>query len=242
MIISILDEQTKNHINRLIESNNFDYAKSQVDKYLYYDNNILKLSNKNQELSIDFSSNEIANRINPKSKKCSVIQAVEGRSKQKLKVLDATAGLGRDTFTLASRGHLITSIEKDVYIYLLLCDALNRASKIESISHIVKNITLLNLDSCDYILTTKHEFDCIYVDPMFPPRKKSTKVKQGMQMLHEIAFNDESHNILLLKNILETRKANKVIVKRPINAEFLYTKKPSSQLKGKTNRFDIYSL
>ena len=77
---------------------------------------------------------------------------------------------------------------------------------------------------------------------MFPPRRKSAKVKQGMQVLHEIAFNDENYNSLLLKNILETKKAKKVIVKRPIHAELLCNKKPSSQLKGKTNRFDIYSL
>ncbi|MED7788206.1 class I SAM-dependent methyltransferase [Francisella sp. 19X1-34] len=241
MTINTLDQTTINHINKLIE-NSFEYNQSKTDKYLYYDAGILKLSNKTQELFIDFNSNEITSRIDPKSKKCSVVQAVEGRSKEKLKILDTTAGLGRDTFTLAARGHQVTSIEKDIYIYLLLCDALNRAFKTESISHIAENITLLNLDSNQYILDTKHSYDCIYVDPMFPPRRKSAKVKQGMQVLHEIAFNNEDHNTQLLKNILETQKAKKVIVKRPVNAEFLYAKKPSSQLKGKTNRFDIYSL
>ncbi|BCD89943.1 ribosomal RNA small subunit methyltransferase J [Francisella halioticida] len=241
MIISTLDELTKNHINKLTD-NKFEYTKLQANKFLCYDNSILKLSDKNQELFIDFNSNDILNRINPKSKKCSVVQAIEGRSKEKLKILDTTTGLGRDTFTLASRGHQITSIEKDVYIYLLLCDALYRASQIESISHIATNITLINLDSNQYILTTEQLFDCIYVDPMFPPRRKSAKVKQDMQILHKIAFNDENHNTLLLKNILKTQKAKKVIVKRPIYAEFLYNKKPSSQLKGKINRFDIYSL
>ncbi|WP_150468128.1 class I SAM-dependent methyltransferase [Francisella sp. SYW-9] len=241
MTVNTLDQATVEHINWLIE-NNFEYNQSKADKYLYCDAGILRLSNKTQELFIDFNSNEIANRIDPKSKKCSVVQAVEGRSKEKLKILDTTAGLGRDTFTLAARGHQVISIEKDIYIYLLLCDALHRACKTESISHIAQNITLLNLDSNKHILNTEQTYDCIYVDPMFPPRRKSAKVKQAMQVLHEVAFNDEDQNTLLLKNILETQKANKVIVKRPINAEFLYNKKPSSQLKGKTNRFDIYSL
>lgn len=241
MTVNILDQETKNHITKLT-SNSFEYTQSQTEKFLYYDNNILKLANNNQELFIDFNSSEILSRIDPKSKKCSVIQSVEGRSKEKLQILDTTAGLGRDTFTLASRGHIVTSIEKDIYIYLLLCDALHRAANIVSISHIVKNITLLNLDSNEYILNTEQIFDCIYVDPMFPPRKKSAKVKQDMQILHQIAFNNESLNSQLLKNILETKKTKKVIVKRPIHAEFLYDKKPSSQLKGKTNRFDIYSL
>ena len=76
----------------------------------------LTLLNNPHSLSIDFNSQDILSRIDPKSKKCSIVQAVEGRTKDKLKILDATAGLGRDTFTLASRGHSVIAIEKDPYI------------------------------------------------------------------------------------------------------------------------------
>ena len=184
----------------------------------------------------------ILNRIDPKSKKCNVVQAVEGRSKNKLKILDTTAGLGRDTFTLASRGHLILAIEKDPYIYLLLLDALKRAKKDQSLKYIAENITLLHADSSEYILYTSETFDCLYIDPMFPERKKSAKVRQNMQIMHEIAFNDEIINTLILDNAFTSSIAKKIIVKRPVNAECLSAKKSSAQIKGKTNRFDIYSL
>ena len=239
--INVLNSVTADYIRNLALKN-YNYFISKSDKYLYYEDNILKLSNQGKEFYIDFNNNDILNRINPKIKKCNIIQAIEGRCKDKLKVLDTTAGLGTDTFTLAARGHKLIAIEKDPYIFLLLKDALSRTKQIDYLQTIVENINLLNDDSVHYILNINDHYDCIYVDPMFPPRKKSAKVKQNMQLLHQIAFNDEQANNKLLENIFRTKKTKKIIVKRPINSNFLCDKKPSSQLKGKTNRFDIYTL
>ncbi|AIT10330.1 16S rRNA methyltransferase [Candidatus Francisella endociliophora] len=239
--MKIANERTHDYIQNLIEQT-IDYKLSSDDKYLFFDNDSLKLFHNDKTLFIDFNDNDILKRIDPKTKKCSVVQAVEGRSKEKLQILDTTAGLGRDSFTLAARGHHIISIEKDPYIYLLLKDALYRAKQLHSLVDIANRITLLNADSNEYISKTTQIFDCIYIDPMFPPRRKSAKVKQGMQVLHEIAFNNETSNANLLANIIKSQKTKKAVVKRPINSEFLCDKKPSSQLKGKTNRFDIYSL
>lgn len=239
--INLLDKATEKHILNLIIQK-FDFVICKDNKYLFIEENVLKLFHNGKILFIDFNDNETLNRIDPKTKKCNVVQAVEGRSKEKLQILDTTAGLGRDSFTLAARGHNIISIEKDPYIYLLLIDALYRVKQLSNLVDIANRITLLNTDSNNYILETIQIFDCIYIDPMFPPRRKSAKVKQGMQVLHEIAFNDKTSNADLLANIIGSQKTKKAVVKRPINAEFLCDKKPSSQLKGKTNRFDIYSL
>lgn len=213
-----------------------------ANKHLSIIDNKLTLLNNNYQLSIDFNAPDILSRIDPKLKKCSVVKAIEGRTKNKLKILDTTAGLGRDTFTLASRGHLVVAIEKDPYIYLLLLDALERANKAPRLKHIAQNITLLNADSSEYILSTSEIFDCIYIDPMFPERKKSAKVKQHMQIMHEIAFNNENINTLLLDNAIKMNTAKKIIVKRPVSAQYLSDKQPSAQIRGKTNRFDIYSV
>ncbi|QWU99006.1 class I SAM-dependent methyltransferase [Francisella salimarina] len=240
--MNVYDLAVKSHIENIIDIK-FEYILSNQDnKYLYVEDNILKLYYKDKELFIDFNSNEILNRINPKTKKCSIVQAVEGRSKDKLNILDTTTGLGRDTFTLAARGHRLTSLEKDSYIFVLLADALNRARQTPNLKDTANQIELINIDANEYISTTSISFDCIYIDPMFPPRNKSAKVKQGMQVLHDIAFNNDESNTNLLKNIILSKKTKKAVVKRPINADFLFGKKPTSQLKGKTNRFDVYSL
>ena len=242
MNITVKDTHTSDYLKDLGISELTVSIRSDEAKYLSIVDDKLTLTNNDNNLEIDFNGHDILSRIDPRSKKCSVIQAVEGRSKEKLEILDATAGLGRDSFTLASRGHSIVAIEKDPYIYLLLVDALKRAKQIENLKHIAENITLLNTNSAEYILATDKKFDSVYIDPMFPERKKSAKVKQNMQIMHQIAFNDNTINSQLLDNAFITELAKKIVVKRPINAEYLSAKKPSAQIKGKTNRFDIYSL
>ena len=237
--LNIADDKTRNYINQF-DFFDFNFLFTNKDKHLLFEQNTLKLINNGKVLFIDFNNGEMLNRINPKAKKCTVIKAVEGRSKENLKILDATAGLGRDTFTLASRGHSVIAIEKDIYIFLLLNNALELAKKSSNLKNIADRITLINQDSNKYIQTTDEKFDCIYIDPMFPPRKKSAKVKQSMQILHEIAYNDETSNNQILDNIIKSKKTKKAVVKRPINSTFLADKKPSSQIKGKINRFDIY--
>ena len=241
MEIKSLDIETIKHIQSL-HSGNLDIIMDESEKYLYFDNGTLKLHNDDKDFHIDFNSTDVLNRINPKLKKCSVIQAVEGKKKGTLEILDTTAGLGRDMFTLASRNHNVTAIEQDIYIYLLLADALLRATNLPNLAQIAKNITLINNNSNDYIKQTQKEFDCIYLDPMFPARRKSAKVKQNMQLLHTIVTNNEDANKSLFESSIHYKRAKKVIVKRPANAELLSDKKPSSQLIGKANRFDIYSL
>jgi 16S rRNA (guanine1516-N2)-methyltransferase len=241
MNFNVLDLDTADHIQKL-HSNNQCVTVYDKTKHLYYSEGILKLCSDSKSFHIDFNSSDILNRINPRLKKCSVIQAVEGNKKGVLEILDATAGLGRDMFTLASRGHNVTAIEQDIYIYLLLTDALLRARELTSLQHIANNINLINGNSSAYIHKTDNTFDCIYLDPMFPTRRKSAKVKQNMQLLHTIVINDEDTNKSLFDSAIHSKKAKKVIVKRPAKAELLSDKKPSSQLIGKANRFDIYSL
>ena len=242
MDIIVNNSQTSDYLKNFDIDGLTAHTHTDEIKYLSITDSKLTLLNNDNNLTIDFNDKDIQSRVDPKSKKCSVVQAVEGRSKNKLKILDTTAGLGRDTFTLASRGHLVTAIEKDHYIYLLLLDALEWAKKDCNLKQIADNITLINANSAAYILTTNKQFDAVYIDPMFPERKKSAKVKQNMQIMHQIAFNDENINSQILDNAFASSIAKKIIVKRPINDEYLSAKKPSAQIKGKTNRFDIYSI
>lgn len=240
-MIFVKDDKTLIYIESLYP--HFDYSINESSKYLFIEDSGLHWQVDPSNLSIDFSNNDITTRIDPKSKKCSVVQAVEGRKKDKMLILDSTAGLGRDSFTLAARGHKVIAIEKNPYIFLLLKDALERAKKNEHLKAIAERITLLNKDSTEYINSNKSLlFDCIYIDPMFPERKKSAKVKQNMQIMHNVAFNDENTNELLVENSIQSKLVKKLVVKRPIKAKFLSDRTPSSQIKGKSNRFDIYSL
>lgn len=82
--------------------------------------------------------------------------------------------------------------------------------------------------------------DIIYIDPMFPAREKSGKVKKEMQLFHQLVGTDDDSSVLL-PLALETARY-RVVVKRSAHAPFLADQKPGYSLKGKSTRFDIYPI
>ncbi|MCF6808311.1 class I SAM-dependent methyltransferase [Thiotrichales bacterium 19S9-12] len=196
----------------------------------------------NQSYHIDFSRGKTYHRAFFDRTKSHLVKAIEGRSKEKLNIIDATAGFGSDTFILASRDHKVIAIEQNLIVYLLLRDALFRAEDNPETQPVAQNITLLYGNAADLIENYPNHNDIIYLDPMFPFSKKSAKVQKEMQLLQAINHHrtdDETND----KNLFEAaiQHAKKVIVKRPASGPYLADKKPSSSLTGKSNRFDIYA-
>ncbi len=156
-------------------------------------------------------------------------------------IIDTTAGLGRDAFVLATLGCEMTLLERTTPVYLLLNDALSRAklSDDTEITTIMNRIQLLHTDSLNYLSKLKQDQypDVIYIDPMFPPRGKSAKVKKEMALFHQLVGQDDD-----AKKIVEmalNRALRRIVVKRPRLAETLYPK-PAFQITGKSTRYDIY--
>ena len=132
----------------------------------------------------------------------------------------------------------------------LLQDGLIKAKNNNFLAPIVKNITLLIGDSRKIIpeLVQKNQYspDIIYLDPMFPTKKKSAAPNKRIQTLQHIINSSsktdeqpENENIELLKISLIHAKS-RVVVKRPRISANLGNIKPNFSLIGKANRFDIY--
>ena len=160
-------------------------------------------------------------------------------------VLDLTAGLGVDAFVLAGLGCQVKLLERNPIVHLLLQDGLNRAllaGKDDcSLHSIISRMELLRTDSSIYLDAINQDTpDIIYLDPMFPTRKKSAQVKKEMQVLHQIVGNDEDAVNLLEQALCKTKY--RVIVKRPAHSGFLGNQKPSYSLAGKSTRYDIFAL
>jgi len=161
-------------------------------------------------------------------------------------VLDLTAGMGADAFVLASLGCQLTLLERNSIVYLLLQEGLNRATTAgqedPALAEVMARMTLLEMDSSDYLdrLQQPDYPDIIYLDPMFPTRKKSAQVKKEMQALHTIVGNDEDATAVLEKAL--TKAKYRVVVKRPAHSDFLDHRKPSYSLQGKSTRYDIFAL
>ena len=161
-------------------------------------------------------------------------------------VLDMTAGLGRDGFVLGTLGATLQMFERHPVVCALLQDGLDRAQKQavtdRELAEILARISVFGLDGKDYLeqLTEESCPDVIYLDPMFPMREKSSKVKKEMQLFHQLVGMDMDATELL--PLALSRVRYRVVVKRPTYAPFLAESKPSYSLKGKSTRFDIYSV
>ena len=163
------------------------------------------------------------------------------------RVLDATAGMGKDSFVLATLGCELTMIERSPIVQVLLQDGLRRAQEFASaqdaeLLQVIERMHLLAQDSRGYLesLAPEQFPDVIYLDPMFPERQKSADVKKEMAAFHSVVGKDEDADALLP---LALAKVNyRVVVKRPRKAPFLNNQPPSYQLEGKSSRYDIYTV
>ncbi|OGT47108.1 MAG: hypothetical protein A3F17_02200 [Gammaproteobacteria bacterium RIFCSPHIGHO2_12_FULL_41_15] len=164
-----------------------------------------------------------------------IIKAVGCHKKNPISILDCTAGLGRDAFVLAHAGGKVLMLERSKIIFELLQDGMQRYAA----SGLVRlDWTLLQMDAIDFLQTTETTYDVIYLDPMYPERKKSALVKKELRMIREIVGMDWDCDALFHLALEKAQK--KVVVKRPKLADFLGGKKPDYQLTGKSGRFDVY--
>jgi 16S rRNA (guanine1516-N2)-methyltransferase len=176
-----------------------------------------------------------------------IAKAVGMKSGVYPQILDATAGLGKDGFVLASLGASVTMIERSPLVYCLLHNGLQRAKDFAQhndaeLQAIIQRMSLHKVASHDYLQTLNAENfpDVIYLDPMFPERDKTAEVKKEMLAFHSLVGKDEDADQLL--PLALSRVNYRVVVKRPRKAPFLNNQTPSFQLEGKSSRFDIYAL
>ncbi|MEX1057672.1 MAG: class I SAM-dependent methyltransferase, partial [Natronospirillum sp.] len=163
-----------------------------------------------------------------------------------LSVLDATAGLGRDGFVLASLGAHVHLIERNPLLAALLADGLQRARTVgePTLLAVLDRLGLSANEALQVPLSVLGQPDVVYLDPMFPAREKSARVKADMQVLHVLldqAPTTADEDVELMQWALALAD-KRVVVKRPRLANPLGGHRPDHQLVGKANRFDVYTL
>lgn len=155
-------------------------------------------------------------------------------------VLDATAGLGRDAFVLASLGCAMTLIERQPLIAALLEDGLARARQSAEVAPIAAQMRLLQGNAIELLSAWTDEApQVIYLDPMFPHRDKSALVKKEMRLFRPLVGDDLDAPALLAAAL--ALASHRVVVKRPRKAPCIEGAKPSYVLEGKSSRYDIYA-
>ncbi|HSW92854.1 MAG TPA: class I SAM-dependent methyltransferase [Gammaproteobacteria bacterium] len=190
-------------------------------------------------LFIDFSSTRLNfRRENNSLRKEALIRAMGLKSHSTYRIVDATAGLGRDSFILASLGFQVCLIERSPVIHALLADGIRRGLQDEALQPIIERMTLIQADAKNWLEGLTEKPDIIYLDPMFPVRKKSALSKIEMRIFHEVVGDDPDADVLL-QTALACARA-RVVVKRPRLAKPLLGRAPTYFLAGSSSRFDVY--
>ena len=157
-------------------------------------------------------------------------------------VIDATAGLGRESFVLATLGCRVTLLERSPIVHALLADGLQRAqaSDDEIVRTIAQRMALHHADAHTGLAhcCAREPADVIYLDPMFPERQKTALVQKEMRFFHEVVGDDHDDEDLLEIACQYTK--HRVTVKRPRHAPTLGGSKPAFVISGKAVRYDVY--
>lgn len=153
------------------------------------------------------------------------------------RVIDATPGLGRDAFVLLSLGCEVHLIERSPVVAALLEDGIRRL--LAQVPELAARLHLHYGNSIDVMQYWSGEpIDAIYLDPMFPHRKKSAAVKKEMRLFQQLLGADPDADGLLAPAL--ALACQRVVVKRPNSAPVLADKKPSMAISSKKHRFDVY--
>ncbi|PMB54792.1 class I SAM-dependent methyltransferase [Coxiella endosymbiont of Rhipicephalus microplus] len=167
-----------------------------------------------------------------------ITRAVKLKPYSHLNILDLTAGLGRDALILATLGYNVTMLERNPIIATLLKEGLARAQTTDWFKTL--KLKLVETEAQSYLLKPNTSYDVIYMDPMYPIRKKSALVKKEMRVLRHVVGQDEDAPQLL--EIALKKAKYRVVVKRPRLALTLTNTNPTIFYTGKSSRFDVYII
>ena len=189
-----------------------------------------------QGLTVEIEHRQGEQRTWPIAKTGAFAQAIGKKTKT---VVDATAGWGQDSLALFRMGYEVACIERSPIMAELLADGLGRLSKLDWLQQLqLSPPQLFSGNAVEILGRLPFQPDCIYLDPMFPPkRKKSALAKKAIMVLRDLVGDDVDKDQLFAAALKATGK--RVVVKSPDYAEPLGGK-PSESFHGKLLRYDVY--
>lgn len=196
-------------------------------------------TNESTGLLCDFAGGAVGHRLRFGGGRGQALpRAVGMKGGRTPRIVDATAGLGRDAFLLASLGAEITLIERSAEIHRLLEEGMVRGAEAGGkVAEAIARMTLIHGDARELLPGLAPEV--VLVDPMHPERRKSSLVKQEMRSLREIVGTDDDKAELMRVALAAAGK--RVVLKWPRRAAPMEGIPPCSHsIEGKTTRYDVF--
>ncbi len=187
-------------------------------------------------LAVDIEPRNGEQRSWPAPKDGALAQALGRKTRT---VVDATTGWGQDSLHIFRMGYELLCIERSPVMAELLTDGFARLAQQDWMQRLnLEPPRLLQGNAIELLANLETQPDCIYLDPMFPPkRKKSALAKKSIMVLRDLLGDDQDKEQLFEAALNAAGK--RVVVKSPDYAEPLGGK-PSQSFQGKLLRYDVY--
>lgn len=190
-------------------------------------------------VSVDFDAGALRRRVRQATpRREALARAVGLKGGSPLTVVDATGGLGRDAFVLASLGATLYVIERHPVVYELLRDGWRRAMDNEGTARAAGRMTLVHADAAAWLAALDRGADAVYLDPMYPPEAKGGEVKKGIRSLQRLIGPQADAGKLFAA--ARAAAPRRLVVKRPRRAPPLEPDLPHFSIEGRHTRFDVY--
>lgn len=184
-------------------------------------------------LTIDWQTAELERRV-AAGPTLPLVRACGLHKTAGLRVLDTTAGLGRDAVVLARQGARVHMLERVPGVHLALARALEASTP-----ELRAQLSLTACDARAFLNTVaQDEFDVAVIDPMFVSDSHRAKAKRDVQALRTLAGGDPDAEDLAAAAWLAP--IPRLVIKRSPRAPALLPQKPGFVLRGNRARFDVY--
>lgn len=159
--------------------------------------------------------------------------------KKTQRVIDATGGWGGDALLMCTQGYEVVIFERQLIMATLMREAFKRLAKSEwALRNDVRIPQVKHADAISDLNYLLYPSDCVYLDPMFPSkRKKSAASNKRMQLLQWLVGEDTDASELALSAVAAGYP--RVAIKRPDYAAPL-VEKPDAQFSSKLLHYDVY--
>ncbi len=242
IVVCYAEEKFREKAEKLAKKLNTEIKSGMIENELalLYDERGLTLTDGDLEVRGDFTENR--NRLSENNLRQEfLVKAVKSKNMgENPLVVDATAGLGEDSILLAAAGYRVIMFEYNPVICALLEDAMDRAREIDELREVINRMTLVEGDSTEKMSEINERPEAVFLDPMFPERKKSALVKKKFQLLQRLERPATNERELYDEAV--GLKPKKIVIKRPLKGPVLEGTKPSYSIKGKAIRYDCILL
>jgi 16S rRNA (guanine1516-N2)-methyltransferase len=156
------------------------------------------------------------------------------------KLLDACGGFGRDALCFASWGFEVISLERHPEVFSMVAECFSELRKENAIyEELLARLSYRHADARDFFQSQSEGWPLIYLDPIYPERKKSALGKGELRWLKEKVGEDPDRG--------ETLRAawqaceRRLVVKRPrLLREAGLAIRPTHIFEGSSTAYDVF--